>query len=377
MIYNKLSIACAAIFFFSACSAQKNISSSTESLQLKETQKPVNVILLIGDGMGLSQVSTAFYYQQDHLSNFPRFKQIGLINTSSASHKITDSAAGATAFACGVKTYNGSIGLNADSTKQKNITEIVSLGREMKTGIVSTSSVTHATPACFYAHVPYRKMEYDIAKAMAGSDIDFFAGGGKKFFRSELKTLESAGFLIDTSSLPNDAQVEWDLNKRYGYLLAENGMPRMLDGRGKFLANATSLALDYLSKNDDGFFLMVEGSQIDWGGHENNYDYLATELLDFDQTIGKALDFAKKDQNTLVIVLADHETGGLTLGGKAVKNGDIMSDDYGQLQAFFSTGGHSTTLIPVFAYGPGAENFQGIYQNNEVFHKMLKVLGRK
>lgn len=377
MIYNKLSIACAAIFFFSACSAQKNISSSTESLQLKETQKPVNVILLIGDGMGLSQVSTAFYYQQDHLSNFPRFKQIGLINTSSASHKITDSAAGATAFACGVKTYNGSIGLNADSTKQKNITEIVSLGREMKTGIVSTSSVTHATPACFYAHVPYRKMEYDIAKAMAGSDIDFFAGGGKKFFRSELKTLESAGFLIDTSSLPNDAQVEWDLNKRYGYLLAENGMPRMLDGRGKFLANATSLALDYLSKNDDGFFLMVEGSQIDWGGHENNYDYLATELLDFDQTIGKALDFAKKDQNTLVIVLADHETGGLTLGGKAVKNGDIMSDDYGQLQAFFSTGGHSTTLIPVFAYGPGAENFQGIYQNNEVFHKMLQVLGRK
>ena len=146
MIYNKLSIACAAIFFFSACSAQKNISSSTESLQLKETQKPVNVILLIGDGMGLSQVSTAFYYQQDHLSNFPRFKQMGLINTASASHKITDSAAGATAFACGVKTYNGSIGLNADSTKQKNITEIVSLGRKMKKGIVSSSSVTHATP---------------------------------------------------------------------------------------------------------------------------------------------------------------------------------------------------------------------------------------
>lgn len=377
MIYNKLPFAIVAIFLFSACSAQKNVLPSAGNLEATKAEKPLNVILLIGDGMGLSQVSTAFYYQQDHLSNFPRFKQIGLINTSSYSHKITDSAAGATAFACGVKTYNGSIGLSADSAVQRNITEILSQGKEMKTGIISTSSVTHATPACFYAHVPYRKMEFDIAKSMAGSDIDFFAGGGKKFFRSELSNLESVGFMMDTTSLPTASSVEWDENKRYGYLLAENGMPRMLDGRGSFLADATLMALDYLSKADHGFFLMVEGSQIDWGGHENNYDYLATELLDFDETIGKALDFADKDQNTLVIVLADHETGGLTLGGKAVKNGDKMSDDYGQIQALFSTGGHSTTLIPVFAYGPGAENFQGIYQNNEVFHKILQLLGRE
>ena len=119
---------------------------------------------------------------------------------------------------------------------------------------------------------------------------------------------------------------------------------------------------------------MVEGSQVDWGGHDNNSDYLISELIDFDNAIGKALDFAEKDGNTLVIVTADHETGGFTLSStiKTTEDGTEYSD-YSEITGTFSTGGHSATLIPVFAYGPGAEEFSGVYENNEIYHKIMKV----
>lgn len=330
---------------------------------------------MIGDGMGLSQISTAFFYQQDHLSNFPRFKHIGLINTSSASHKITDSAAGATAFASGIKTYNNAVGMNTDTLPAGNLIEILSQDKRYRTGLVATSSITHATPAAFYAHVTHRKQEMEIARFMAKSGVDFFAGGGRKFFRAELNNLSNNGFLVDTTEIPK-GPFAWDYTKKYGFLAADNGMPSVQKGRGDFLEQASMHAINYLSGSKDPFFLMIEGSQIDWGGHNNDYDYLATELLDFDRCIGKVLDFAEKDGNTLVIVLADHETGGFTLAGAPIE-GEKMDADYNQLRGLFSTGGHSAALIPVFAYGPGAEHFQGFYQNNEVFHKMLRLLGKE
>jgi len=149
-------------------------------------------------------------------------------------------------------------------------------------------------------------------------------------------------------------------------------------GRGDFLPNATELGIQFLNKDNSNFFLMVEGSQIDWGGHANDSDYLISELIDFDNAIGKALDFAKRDGNTLVIVTADHETGGFTLAAKTKTrdNGKEYSD-YSEVEGRFSTNGHSATLIPVFAYGPGAEEFNGVYQNNEIFHKILKVTNWK
>ena len=142
-------------------------------------------------------------------------------------------------------------------------------------------------------------------------------------------------------------------------------MDKMLEGRGDFLPNATKMALDKLSKNKNGFFLMVEGAQIDWGGHDNDTDYLITELLDFDKTIGVALDFAAKNAETLVIVTADHETGGFTLS----------TDDgnYNKIKPTFSTGGHSATMVPIFAKGPGEENFGGIYKNTALFQKMMDI----
>ena len=331
---------------------------------------------MISDGTGLSQISSAFYFKKTP-SNYQRFQTIGLIKTSSSREDVTDSAAGATAFAAGEKTYNGAIGVADDSTMVKNLVEIVS-SKNIKTGMIATSSITHATPASFYAHVTSRDFQEEIAVQLAESDIDFFAGGGLQFFNNRkdkqniLNTLTRNNFTIDTIGLTNLSTIT--NNEKMAYLLANDGMDRILEGRGDFLPKATELGIQYLSKDNQPFFLMSEGSQIDWGGHDNDAPYLVSELIDFDDTIGKVLDFAEQDGNTLVIVTSDHETGGFTLASKKkyTKDGEEY-DDYTQIEMTFSTKGHSASLIPVFAYGPGAEEFSGIYDNTDIFTKIMKV----
>ena len=343
------------------------------TLACTTTRKPQNIIFLIGDGMGLSAVSAGFYYG-DGPSAFAQFNYIGLSKTSSAFHKVTDSAASGTAMAAGKKTYNGAIGVDTLKVPLTNITEIVS-GIGWSTGLVATSAITHATPASFYAHVEERGMEEEIAVQLLDSEIDFFAGGGIGFFNRRgdgLNLLDSAvvkNFIIDTTSLKKADNLQMD--QKYGFLLAAGSMPSILEGRGNFLPDATSLAIQQLSNDEDGFFLMVEGSQIDWAGHENNTDYLVTEQLDFENAIRVAMDFAEKDGNTLVVVTADHETGGFTLAGQY--NDDAGHSKTGQINPAFATGGHSATLVPVFAYGPGAEDFTGIYENTGIFDKMVAL----
>lgn len=333
-------------------------------------ERPVNIILMIADGTGLSQISASQFFNVNP-SNYERFKHIGLIKTSSSSDLITDSAAGATAFASGIKTYNGAIGV--DDNEQPKITILEELERKgYKTGVIATSTITHATPASFYAHVSSRKMEEEIAQALTNSKVDFFAGGGLKFFNERddkkdlIQELQTNGFEIETATLNTDAFLSPD--KKYGYLLAQEGMPKMIDGRGPFLKNATQIGINYLSQNQHPFFMMVEGSQIDWGGHENNANYLIGEMIDFDDTMGYVLDYAQRDGNTLVIVTADHETGGFTL---AADDGN-----YNLINPTFSTGGHSATMVPVFAYGPGAGNFAGVYENTEIYHIIKRILSR-
>ena len=346
-----------------------------KTITTKEVATPKNVILLIGDGTGLSQISSAFYFKETS-PNYARFKHIGLINTSSSRQDITDSAAGATAFACGVKTYNGAIGVSDDSTNVENIVEIIS-SKNINSGLISTSSITHATPASFYAHNINRGSAEEIALDLIQSDIDFFAGGGTQFFnkrrdeRNLLNELKEKDFRIDTTAL-SDFSVIQSYSKA-AYLLAENQMPPASKGRGDFLAKATELAIQFLNKDDSNFFMMVEGSQVDWGGHANDGEYLVSELIDFDDAIGKALDFAEQDGNTLVVVTADHETGGFTLAPtiKNTEDGNEYSD-YNEISFNFATKGHSATLIPVFAYGPGSEEFTGIYENTAIFEKILK-----
>jgi alkaline phosphatase len=353
------------VIFLFGCSIQKDLPVE------KDLQKAKNVILLIGDGMGIAQMSTPFYFS-DSMPHFSRFNHIGLHKNEPTSHKITDSAAGATAFSTGYKTYNGAIAVDSDTVPLKTILEMAS-EHGQKTGVISTSSITHATPASFFAHVKYRKMEEEIAEQLSKSSVDFIAGGGHKFFfdredgQNLWPVLESNGFIIDTSEFLHPRVLDYEL--KYAFLPAYEAMPMMTEGRGDFLPHATEQALEYLSQHKKGFFLIVEGSQIDWGGHANDSEYIIQETLDFDRAVGKALDFAEKDGNTLVVVTADHETGGYALSSVEVRR----QRDYAHIQPTFSTGGHTASLIPVLAFGPEAHRFTGFMENNDIFYKLLEA----
>ncbi len=373
MLHMKKSVVWLVLMSLAAC----NTSAPPAGEQESDTRShPKNIILLIGDGMGLSAASVPFYFG-DAPSNFTRLPHVSLINTSSATHKVTGSAASGTAMAAGKKTYNGAIGVDTARMTIQNITEWVS-GIGWSTGVVSTSSITHATPASYYAHVEQRGMQEEIARQLIDSDIDFFAGGGTGFFNrrsdgADLFPLASAnGFTLDTLTLPRPGAL--DPEKKYGFLLAPDAMPPAHAERGDFLPDATALAIGYLSSNEEGFFLMVESSQIDWAGHANDTEYMIAEMLDFEKVMKIILDFAEKDGETLVVVTADHETGGFTL---SAASGESGGSDYRKISPSFATGGHSASLIPVFAYGPGAEAFAGIYQNTGIFHKMKAATTRE
>lgn len=352
-----------------------SLSCSSSRGTKNKPENPTNIIFLIGDGMGLSAVSSSFYFG-DGPSEFQKFKHIGLIKTSSATHEVTDSGASGTAMAAGQKTYNGAIGVDTLETAIPNIAEILSKSG-WSTGVISTSSITHATPASFYAHVKARSMEDEIALQLMNSEIRFFAGGGKNFFNKRKDGLdlfplsEEKGFVLDTMALASPGTLTPD--QKHGFLLAEAGMPSMTGGRGDFLPRATGLAIEQLSQNEDGFFLMVEGSQIDWEEHGNRAEGTIAEVLDFEDAIAVAMEFAEKDGSTLVVVTADHETGGFSLSAK--ENTETGKRDYKFIGPDFATSSHSATLIPVFAYGPGAEKFMGIYENTEIFHKMVRLAG--
>lgn len=347
------------LLFIVGCSPKVNkISSST---------KAKNIILLIGDGMGIAQLSSLYYYS-DQPPNFSRFKYIGLHQNQPIGMKITDSAAGATAFSTGYKSYNAAIGVDKDTIARETILEWAAKNSK-STGVIATSSITHATPACFYAHVANRNSHEEIAEYFVNNPPDFAAGGGLKFFEKRedgqnlVEALNAKGVVVETEKLKE----EHFLNNKYTYLLGADSLHSKVGGRDDFLPKSTDSAIKFLSKNKDGFFLMVESSQIDWGGHSNKATFLIEEVKDFDLAIGKALDFAKKDGNTLVIVTADHETGGFALSASEV----FGQRNYAGIQPTFSTGGHTASLIPVFAYGPGAKDFMGIYENNDLFKKMM------
>ncbi len=346
------------------------ITSSTGFAQTTEStvEKPANVILMIGDGMGLAQMSS-IYYRDVEIVHFDRLTNVGLLKTWSANAKITDSASSATAYAAGIKTYNGALGVNSDTVSVESIVERIS-PKGIATGLLATSSITHATPAAFYAHVSSRSMNEKIAQHLTMSDVDFFAGGGLKFFskredgRNYFNMLGRHGFEVDSTALKQPGQI--DSQKKYGFLLADDGMPKIIEGRGSFLPDATELALHYFKEKEMPFFMMVEGSQIDWGGHQNSSEYLMTEVEDFNEALGRVLRFAEEDGNTLVIVTADHETGGFALSS---------GENYNNLNGTFSTGGHTATLIPVYSFGPGASLFNGIFDNTGIYDKILEATG--
>ncbi len=340
----------------------------TEDIQLK--RHPKNIILMIGDGMGLTQI-TAGLYQNGNKLNLEKFPVVGLHKSYSGNNLITDSAAGATAFSAGVKTYNGAIGVKMDTTAVKTILEEAE-EKGLATGMVVTSTIVHATPASFIAHVKSRNDYEDIAADFIKTEIDFFVGGGKKYFetrrdnRNLLEEMARNGYFISDNATEDLTRVAVDFNRNFAFFTADSDPLPVRQGRD-YLPPATKLATVFLkNRGEKGFFLMVEGAQIDWGGHAKNSEYIISEVIDFDKAIGAALDFAKEDGETLIIVTADHETGGY-----AINTGSTMES----LVPGFTSDYHTGVLIPVFAYGPGAELFGGIYENTAIFDKMRLAFG--
>lgn len=331
-------------------------------------KQPKNIVFIIGDGMGLAHIYDGMVVNGNKLQ-MERFKNIGFSKTYSSNNFTTDSGAGGTAIACGVKTKNGMIGMSPDSVVVESILEVAEKNG-LSTGLVAACNITHATPASFIAHQVSRKMTQEIAADFLKTDIDVFIGGGRRDFEKRLdnrnltEELKAKNYTVAY----NMEDVKRVKSGKLAAMLVEDHIAAYPE-RGEMLPEASMVAIDILDNNKKGFFIMIEGSQIDWAAHDNNGPQIAKEVLDLDNTIGKVLDYAEKNKNTLVIVTADHETGGLTM-----PTGDLSKNE---LTTLFSTKNHSGIPVPIFAYGPGAENFTGFMENTSFKNKLIKVLKLK
>jgi alkaline phosphatase len=353
-----------AALFAAGCSSGRIASTGKSKPQVK------NIILFIGDGMGTAQVYAAMTVANEPLV-LESFPYSGFSNTWSASHYVTDSGAGGTAIATGIKTTNGMIGTAPDSSAVTSITEIVK-SKGLATGILSTSAVTHATPASFVAHNAGRGNYEDIATDFLKGTADVFIGGGEDHFR---KREDGKDLTVPLKEQGYDVVYNMDdLRKssspKIAGLLAKEHMPTAAEGRMGVLSEMTRKAIEILSRDEDGFFMMVEGSMIDWGGHAKDFNYTVSEVIDLDLAVRVAKEFAEKDGKTLVVVTADHETGGLTLTGGNRAQKKVIS-------SFIPSGAHTAVMVPIFSYGPGAEKFSGIHDNTFFMNQFLELLNIK
>lgn len=329
--------------------------------------RPVrNIILFIGDGMGLGQITAGRIHSTGGVGklNIEKMPVVGLLHTQSVDNLITDSAAGATALACGVKTANGMVGVLPDGSAVESILEAVR-DRGGSTGLVATSSITHATPACFGAHIDSRSRHAEIAEQLIAAGINVLLGAGTAYFlpgsTPESKRADETDLLAIAKEVGYEIVKDREalLNASADRLLGLFAAEALSHQEGEpSLGEMTAKALEILPRDDDGFFLMVEGSQIDWGGHDNNPDYVIREMLEFDRAVKTGLEFALRDSSTLVVVTADHETGGMALNGGKF--------DGSALEIGWTTEHHTGIPVPLFAFGPHCLSFTGVRENSEV-----------
>lgn len=305
---------------------------------------PKKIILLIADGMGMAQLHAAYTANRGDLTTF-KIRHTGWALTASRDSYITDSAPGATAYSAGSKTNNRAVGVNEKGVPLKLLPDyFAELG--MKTAIISSGDITDATPAAFYAHQSERSAVIPILADIKDAKFSILMGAGNNVIDSFLRANPSSTQqLIITDSIA--------------------GKP-VAKGRGDWLTKSFLKSIELLNSTKNGFFIMAEGAQVDYGGHQNQLSYVVTEVLDFDQLVSAAIEFADKDGETLVIITADHETGGLTL-----LDGDISK---GYVSGHFSTTDHTAIPVPVFAYGPKSYLFGGIFENTAVFKKIIEAV---
>lgn len=333
-----------------------------------------NVILLIGDGMGLSEITLARLIASGAEGKLymERLPVTGIVWTYAADRLVTDSAAASTALAGGVRTYNKMIGLSPEGGQVLTLSEAAKQ-KGMVTGLVVTSTITDATPAGFGAHVSDRDNEIGIALDLSQSGIDVLLGGGRSYWlpasmpggkrkdgRDLMAGLKSLGYGVPRNAEELTAAKE---SKLLG-LFENDALTTMAPEPS--LETMTGRAIETLAKNKGGFFLMVEGSQIDWAGHENDAGKLVRQILLFDQAVKKAMEFAAKDGSTLVIVTADHETGGLTL-----MDGKLSGKD---MRVIWATRSHTPAPVMLYAFGPGSLAFTGVQHHVNVSRKIAEAL---
>ncbi len=349
---------------------------STEPYSNSNTAGPIrNVILLIGDGMGLSETTLAHLIAGGAVGklHLERLPVTGIVWTNASDTLVTDSAAASTALAGGVRTKKGVIGLSPEGGRVLTLSEAAKQ-KGMATGLVVTSSITDATPAGFVAHVPSRRDEIDIALDMRKSGTDILLGGGRSYWipesvpggkrkdgRDLIAELEALGY-----GIPRNAE-ELAVAKESKLLgLFENDALTTLPPEPS-LASMTAKAIEILAKNKKGFFLMVEGSEIDFAGHKHDSGEVVRQTLLFDMAVKTAMEFAEKDGLTLVIVIADHETGGLVL-----IDGKLSGKD---MEVTWTTKYHTPTPVMLYAFGPGSLAFTGVEHHVDVSRKIAQALG--
>ena len=358
-------------------------------------QKPSNVIYLIGDGMGFGAVSSLLLSMEEE-TGFEKAPVIGLSETCSANNYVTDSPAGGTALATGIRTCNGFLGVGPDSVQLESLLKKAQkMGK--KTGIVVNTTLTEATPGAFYAGVTSRKESYKIAEQFTESGVDVAIGAGLSAFINRPDSVDMTEVLIEKGY---DVYLDWrhvlntQSDKFVGILemsdvhrrnkqrnttaSAAEGQEVCLAARlaaeeenvdttrfsepTEYLHKACTKALSVLEKNaPKGFFLMVESAIIDGYGHNNDSEGMIEEMQEFDKTLKALVAYVKEHPNTLLVVTADHETGGTNVAYQS----HAVNEPEG-LHLSFSTKGHSGTVVPIFAYGAGAEKFAGIFKNKEI-----------
>ena len=361
----------------------------------QKQQKPKNVIYLIGDGMGFGAV-TSLLLAEEGQTGFEMAPVIGLNETQSANNYVTDSPAGGTALATGTRTCNGFLGVGPDSLQLESILKKAqTMGK--KTGIVVNTTLTEATPGAFYAGVPSRSMGYKIAEQFCQSGVDVAIGAGLSVFINRPDSVDLTATLIekgynvylDWRSVLNTQSEKFvgilemsDVHRRNE---SSNTTAKAAEGDAVCLAaklaadagnldttrfseptvylqKAATKALEQLSKNaPDGFFLMIESAIIDGYGHNNDSDGMVVEMKEFDGTLKALVQYVNEHPETLLVVTADHETGGTAVTYKSYPVGGTSP-----VALSFSTKGHTGTVVPIFAYGAGAEKFAGIFKNREI-----------
>ena len=345
---------------------------STAKDKAPKNENVKNVILIIGDGMGLAATGSWMINQNYGPTCFDRAQYAAVVKTYSANSRTTDSAAASTAIATGFKTNNGMLGMLPDGTKPSSIAKLAK-DKGLSTGLVVTSFVLDATPGGFYAHVKSRNDMKDIAEDLIAFRPDVIVGVCRKYSTSRKYTDVN---LVDTAIAKGFTYVETpeefydtEATPILG-LLDEDSQIEAAETDSDLLTELASHTLGILEKNKKGFFSMIEGSLIDHAAHANNPEDLLWWMEEFDKVVNAAFDYADTHKGTLVLVTADHETGGVTL---VPGSRDFTKGESG-LEIKFSTTGHSATPVVLYAYGASSWKFSGVMDNTDIFRRLRKVL---